>query len=197
MTHTTTLLLLRHGQTEANRDRRIQGQDDSPLTPEGTAAATIMAEKLDRLELTRDLIRTYCSPLPRTRDTLETLRGHLGMEGEVVYDPRLMEIDFGDYAGQPVQGLLPTIQKHKKNPKLTYPGGESGDDLRARITSFLKEVLKSEEGCHLLVMTHFGVIETTLRHYSLIDTDVPFIPAHDEIYRIRMTTGESPLFTVL
>lgn len=197
MTHTTTLLLLRHGQTEANRDRRIQGQDDSPLTPEGEAHATIMAEKLRGMELPIEHISIYCSPLARTRDTLERLRTHLNMPGEVRFDPRLMEIDFGEYTGKPVEGLLPTIQQHRKNTRLAYPGGESGDDLKARTVHFLKEAVQAGQGHHLLVMTHFGVIETTLRHYELIEDGTTFIPAHDEIYRIRLTYGESPLFTVI
>ena len=181
----------------ANRARRIQGQDDSPLTPEGIDAIVRVAEKLRALPLETARTATFCSPLFRARDTLDRIRGHLVLNGPVRYDPRLMEIDFGRLTGRPVAEVLPLIQTHKAQTDLAYPGGESGRDLRARVLAFLDEVTAAHAGRHLLVMTHFGVIETTLRHLFHIPLSEPVHPPHDAVHRIDLTPNGPPRLEVL
>jgi probable phosphoglycerate mutase len=191
------LLLLRHGETRANRARLIQGQDDSPLTPEGIDGTLRVADKLRALPLEADRTETYCSPLPRARETLERIRGHLSLNGPVRYDPRLMEIDFGRLTGRPVAEVLPRIRTHKEQAHLPYPGGESGQDLKARVLAFLDEVAAAHPGRHLLVMTHFGVIETTLRHLFQIPLSEAVHPPHDAVHRIDLAPDEPPRLAVL
>lgn len=191
------LILLRHGETEANRARLIQGQDDSPLTPEGIAGARRVADKLRGLDLHPVRTATYCSPLARARETLERIRRHLAMNGRVRFDRRLMEIDFGDLTGRPVAEVLPRIRTHKEQASLPYPGGESGHDLRARVLAFLEEATDGRDGHDLLVMTHFGVIETTLRHLFGIPVSEPIHPPHDAVHRIDLPPDGPPRLTRL
>lgn len=193
----TTLLLVRHGQTEANRLRRIQGRDDTPLTPEGVAAAAVIADKLRGLWLAPDRVVTFCSPLPRAQETLRRLRTHLGLDGQVTFDPRLMEIDFGEYTGRPVQEVLPEIARHKENPHIPYPGGESGNDLKARVTAFLVDAIAAHPGHHLVVVTHFGVIETTLRHYGTLSPTERLHPDHRNVYRLELHAEQAPRLQVI
>lgn len=191
------LLLLRHGQTEANRARRIQGRDDSPLTPEGLADTLAAADKLRALGLDPACTATYCSPLPRARDTLERVRRHLGMNGPVRYDPRLAEIHFGELTGRPVDEVLPRILRHKRHTHLSYPGGESGDDLKARVLAFVDEAMATHPGWNVVVMTHFGVIETAVRHFFRVPLSEPVRPPHDAVHRIDLAPDAPPRLTVL
>lgn len=193
-----SLILLRHGETEANRARLIQGQDDTPLVPEGHAATLAMADKLGALGLDPARTATYCSPLPRARRTLERVRRHLGMNGAVRYDPRLMEIHFGDLTGRPVEEALPRILRHKRRTDLPYPGGgESGDDLKARVLAFVEEAMAAHPGWSVVVMTHFGVIETAVRHYFRVPLSEPVRPPHDAVHRIDFVPEAPPRLTVL
>jgi len=191
------LLLLRHGETEANRARLIQGQDDSPLTPEGVAGTRAVADKLRALALDPARTATYCSPLPRARDTLERVRRHLGMNGPVHYDPRLVEIHFGELTGRPVDEVLPRILRHKRDTRLAYPGGESGDQLKARVLAFVEAATRAHPGGFVLVMTHFGVIETAVRHFLEVPLSEPVRPPHDAVHRIDLAPGEAPRLTVI
>ena len=195
----TTLLLLRHGETEANRGRRIQGQDDTPLTATGIATITRVADKLRDQGLDPEGLIRYCSPLPRARDTLQRLHDALSWQGHpITYDERLQEIHFGDYTGRPVEEILPLIQHHKENSALAYPGGESGDDLKARVMGFLGDVLGRHPEGNILVMTHFGPIETALRHYLGIPVSERVWPAHDQVHRLVFSgTGTAPRVTTL
>jgi broad specificity phosphatase PhoE len=185
------LVLLRHAQTEANRARVIQGQDDSPLTAEGVAMTQVLAGKLRALGPLPGAA-WYCSPLPRARETLRRVRETLEVNGPVSYDPRLMEIDFGELTGRPVLDVLPTIQRHKRDPSLPYPGGESGADLKGRVLDFLAEVTGGTPNGPVLVMSHFGVIETALRHYMGIPLSEPVHPPHDAVHAIDLVPGEPP-----
>jgi probable phosphoglycerate mutase len=193
----THLLLLRHGETEANRARLIQGRDDSPLTPEGVAGTRQVADKLRDLGLDPARTATYCSPLPRARDTLGHVRGHLGVNGPVRYDPRLVEIDFGTLTGRPVDEVLPRILRHKRDTRLPYPDGESGDQLKARVLAFVEDATRAHPGWHVVVMTHFGVIETAVRHFFKVPLSEPVRPPHDAVHHIALAPGAPPRLTVI
>ncbi|MDH5527449.1 MAG: histidine phosphatase family protein [Nitrospirota bacterium] len=183
-----TLLLVRHGETEANRARLIQGRNDTPLTPEAVAGAARVAEKLRNLGVAPgDAL--FCSPLPRARHTLEHLRTHLPLPPEVTYDPRLLEIDFGDYTGRPVDEVIRTILRHKKHPHLPYPGGESGNDLKRRVLNFMERITHQHAGGRVLAVTHFGVIETALRHVRNLPLEEPVRPAHDSVFCLELGEG--------
>ncbi len=69
------IYLLRHGQTEWNRDRRLQGQGNSALTDLGRAQAELMAELLAREIIEPQEFRLVSSPLQRARETAEAVAG--------------------------------------------------------------------------------------------------------------------------
>lgn len=158
---TTTLYLMRHGETEDNVRRVIQSHNDSPLTQEGITATRDRARMLNGIMF--DAI--YCSDLQRTRKSLEILRDELGINSIVNYCAEIREIDFGRLTGRNIEEIKDVILLHKKQTQLNYSGGESGDSFSKRVLSFVEMVLGSHEGGIILFMTHFGVIETVLKHY--------------------------------
>ena len=93
--------------------------------------------------------------------------------------------------------ILPHIQTHKENPERAYPGGESGTDLKGRVMDFLSDIQRQHGGAQVLVMTHFGPIETVLRHYLNIPVSERVWPAHDQVHRIDFGGKDSPSVTTL
>ncbi len=157
----TTLYLLRHGQTEDNALRVIQGQNDSPLTQEGIIDTRNRAKKLKSVFF--DAI--YCSDIKRAKKSLEILLGELDRKIEVNYCANIREIDFGRFTGSRIEDIKDVILFHKKHLSKYYPGGESGDSFGRRVINFVESVLGKYEGKTLLFMTHYGVIETILKRY--------------------------------
>ena len=158
---TTTLYIMRHGQTEDNVHRFIQGHNDSPLTQEGIDATRGRAKMLKGIMF--DAV--FCSDLDRTRKSLEIVMGELDINIIVNYCSDLREIDFGQLSGRDYDAVKDIILMHKNQTERHYADGESGDSFSKRVLGFVETVLGTREGETILFMTHFGVIETILKHY--------------------------------
>lgn len=163
MDKTTTIYLLRHGQTEDNALRIIQGQNDSPLTQEGIIATKNRAKKLKTVIF--DAI--FCSDLKRARKSLEILLDELNIRIDVNYCTEIRELDFGQLTGKKIDDVKEIVLYHKSHTWKHYPDGENGDSFNKRVIDFVEKVLDKYEGQTLLFVTHFGVIETILKHYVL------------------------------
>jgi probable phosphoglycerate mutase len=140
------LYYVRHGETEWNRDGRLQGQHDSELTALGLAQAVecagILRDLLAREGLDIAALDFVASPLKRARTTMERLRVTLGLEPEgYETDARLAELSFGRWEGL----AYPEILKHhsevlaaRERDKWRFvpPEGESYADLLVRISAW-------------------------------------------------------------
>lgn len=176
-THSPTIFgLLRHGQTEWNIEKRIQGFGDSPLSAEGreqTAGwvATLQAHRWDRI---------LASDLGRVRETVAILNSRLQLP--VDHDPRLREQDWGEW-----QGLtLPYVQQAFREElarrvalgwEFSAPGGESRNVVKDRVFSALREAAGKWPGDSILVVCHQGVIKTALYHITGRD----YLPGEDPL----------------
>lgn len=151
------LYLIRHGETDWNKLRRLQGQVDIPLNAFGIHLAEATAPALRDVPF--DL--AYTSPLTRARQTAEIVLG--GREIPIIDEPRLMEVSFGEY-----EGLCcgkenwnipdPDFNEFFENPE-KYPGvkgGESFEELTGRLDDFLKELYGKAElqDKTILISTH-------------------------------------------
>ncbi|OWU84659.1 hypothetical protein ATO6_12190 [Oceanicola sp. 22II-s10i] len=135
------LYLLRHGQTDWNRDRRIQGQTESDLTEKGQAQARRQGEILATL-LLPDGIRAFVSPLRRTRQTAALAVAPLDVPA--FFDDRLKEIALGTWEGGSWTDLRTRMGQVAEAADvfdlcLESPG-ESEAELRARCLSFLNDM---------------------------------------------------------
>jgi broad specificity phosphatase PhoE len=95
---TACILLVRHGETEWNLQRRYQGRSDSPLTERGIAQAHAIGRLLRTL-LDAASARIVASPLGRARRTAEIIREHLPAAPELLLDDRLRELTIGSWDG--------------------------------------------------------------------------------------------------
>src|SRR5215475_4401732 len=144
------LLLIRHGQTEWSRSGQHTGRTDIPLTPEGIAAASVLAKTVAR----RRLVAAFTSPAVRASRTAELV----GLTGALV-DPDLQEWDYGGYEG------LTTAQIRQDRPDWFLwrdgvpPGdaghpGELADDVGARADAVLRRARPLLPGGDVALVAH-------------------------------------------
>jgi probable phosphoglycerate mutase len=136
------LYLLRHGQTEWNAIRRIQGQKNSVLTAAGQDHARAQGRILAGLDLP-DGIAGFASPLVRTRQTADLALAPIGMAPR--FDDRLMEIGLGSWEGHMYADMVATDPERLGGMSafemcFASPDGETEEDMRARIGAFLDDL---------------------------------------------------------
>lgn len=147
------LWLVRHGQTNLNKENLMQGLVDQPLNDFGRD----QARRVGRLKGDLVFDAVYASPLNRAKETAAIIAG-IPLE-EVKVDPRIIEVDFGIYDKKPFKKLglkmwaywlLPEVFP---NPKSV----ESIDSMTERAGSFLKDLEKKSYD-NVLVVCHGGII---------------------------------------
>jgi broad specificity phosphatase PhoE len=133
--------LLRHGETEWNRDGRLQGRFDSPLTPRGIEQVEAMSALLLReLGMSPD-VRLVASPRSRTVATALIVARRLNLDLET--DHRLVEITMGSWDGMTLDQIAaahPEIDRGAPDWHLGAPDCEPLTSVRARVASFLADV---------------------------------------------------------
>ncbi len=141
---------LRHGQTDWNVARRIQGHTDIPLNQTGLEQAAQAAKVLRGVGLTRII----SSPLTRAATTAAIVQEHLGVP--LHHDDLLKERAFGAFEGQFRHDIL---ARHNRGPEESYqdilpPDCESTPALQARIASVMATHLQAAEAHPLLFVGH-------------------------------------------
>ncbi|OBZ17135.1 MULTISPECIES: histidine phosphatase family protein [Bacillales] len=162
----TTLYLTRHGQTEWNVAHRLQGHKNSPLTPLGLLHAAWLAESMSSIQL--DII--YSSSSERTLQTAEILRNKRDIA--ILPEQDLREINMGCWEGEVkdnVEAAFPEdYSAFWQTPHLFKPnnGGESFYDLQNRVLPKLREIIESNEGKNILIVTHAATLKLIMTHFS-------------------------------
>ena len=160
------LLLLRHGQTTWNAERRWQGWAEAPLSELGERQAADAADHLVDLGITR----IAASDLGRARQTAAILAERLGVDHEVVVDARFKERDVGPFSGRLTDDLIheyPDAFDPGTRRARYVPGGEPDDVVLARVTTGLVELAERFPDDRLVVVSHGGVIRMLERHLDV------------------------------
>ncbi len=160
------LLILRHGETEWNRQGRWQGDLDSPLTPEGEAQARAMGDLLRDLGVTPATHAFHTSPIRRARCTAALVLAAQGAdEAVLIEDARLREISVGDWTGRTRDEIRATSGLAEDASFLDYyaaaPGGESFAAIAHRVQAFLAGVTGPS-----VIVTH-GITSRVIRALAL------------------------------
>ncbi|WP_447912752.1 histidine phosphatase family protein [Microbacterium phyllosphaerae] len=159
----TLLTLVRHGQTDWNLARRIQGATDIPLNETGRADARTAAERLEGS--THHAI--YSSPLLRARETAEIIADQLGL-GAPVLVPDIREREFGEGEGM----LVSEYMKTYGDWLAPVPGAETLDEVAVRAMDALDEIARDSRrrstpvAESVIVVAHGGVIRSLISHVS-------------------------------
>ena len=145
------LLLIRHGETAANRRGHLLGRADPPLTAVGEAQARAVAAWLPRPDV------LVSSPLQRARQTA----GAFGVD--VVIDDRWIELDYGAYDDGPVDGLASEDwQRWRTDDTFTPPGVEPLSQLGARVRDACESLATTARSSIVAVVTHVSPIKAAL-----------------------------------
>ena len=155
------LLLVRHGDTEANSNERYWGSSDVKLS----AAGFRQADRLRRRLAAETIDAVYSSGLSRALVTAETIVW--GRQLKVVTCAELREIDFGKFEGltfTEVSQLDPEVAKlwAERNSSLKFPGGDSLDGFSKRVGKFQKRLEKHSPEETILIVAHSGSLRVLI-----------------------------------
>lgn len=168
----TTLIAVRHGETEWNAQQRFQGQGDSRLTQKGRRDVDCLGKRLRQFEIDR----LISSDLGRAVETARLIAGHTGHK--ILKDPRLRERHYGVLEGLNIPEIeirhTEVLQALKTgDPDYVVPGGESRRQLFERNESFISQLVREHAGTTTLVVVHGGVLESILRLVCGMPLDHP------------------------
>ena len=174
----TEILFVRHGETDWNAERRVQGHTDRPLNATGEAQARALAEELrgERLDA------VYASNLTRARETARPIADRLGLTVEEL--PELREKHFGSW-----EGMLAT-EIHERFPEShggPWGDAEAVDELAARVLGALRTIAEQHPDGRVLVVSHGGPLRAVLRHLEA-GGDTPI--ANCQVLRLAYEAGE-------
>jgi len=196
----TRLCLVRHGETEWNAARRIQGQIDIGLNETGLR----QAEGAGRWLASAGIVALYSSDLKRAWTTALAIGRALGLEPQSV--PEMRERRYGAF-----EGLTYDEAKLKhpdgyaafegRNAEYNFENGESLKEMFARVTGKLKEIAAAHTGQNVVVVLHGGVLDIinrfvrgnsleTPRDFLIPNAGLNWIATVDGVWRIE-TWGET------
>jgi probable phosphoglycerate mutase len=158
------VILIRHGETEWNREGRVQGYHaDSPLTEAGRGQARALAERFARERV--DAL--YASDTGRARRTASPIGAATGLR--VIHDAALRERNYGGFEGHTfaeVERDFPEEYERfcTRDPNYVPPGGESATQFRDRVMAAFERIVAETSGRRVAVVTHGGVLGIVYRH---------------------------------
>ncbi len=182
------LILLRHGETLWNVEKRLQGHANSPLSPRGVAQARAIAATIRELAPAR-VVR---SDLGRTQETA-ALIGH----ADAPADAQLRELDMGTWTGLWKKDLVasrPDLYAAWRDGTYTPDGGETWAAFVGRIETALRRWMQAGDG-DLLAVVHSAVIRAAGTAFLGLTAAqlVPVSPGHLCIFSFNSPTGTAQL----
>lgn len=187
------IVIVRHGQTTANRDGIIQGHMNSQLDDLGMAQAQTVAKRLQH----EHFDAAFYSDLDRASNTAQAiLQYHPGLPAQATAE--LREWNLGVLQEQSYKNMSP---EHKKLVDILrssedvppIPGGETIEEFQQRVSDFLEDLAGKYTGKRILLISHGGVIQRMLRHTVGKLQNGNFRPACDNtsvsIFRKRLDGG--------
>jgi broad specificity phosphatase PhoE len=151
----TTILLVRHGETDWNSEGRWQGHADRPLNEAGRAQALALADSLAG----RHIDAVYSSDLVRAHATARIVADRVGLPVEL--DAGLREVDVGEWSGRSHDDLErsdPEGFRRWREGGKGWRGGESYEQMGERVVATVLEIARRHPGGTVLVVTHGGSI---------------------------------------
>jgi broad specificity phosphatase PhoE len=154
------LILVRHGESEGNRDRTFTQSPEVPLTIIGRQQAQATATEILRNFSAR---RVVSSPFARARQTAEIIAESLGVP--IAFESAICEQSFGVFAGQPYESLLSDAAYHE-GPRWAWrpQGGESLLDVAQRAVPAVQRIAAGARDEDIVVVSHGGVMLALCAH---------------------------------
>jgi broad specificity phosphatase PhoE len=190
------IYLIRHGQTDWNIQRKIQGSHDIPLNETGRRQAKKLAQGMD----SRPVSRIFSSTLTRARETAECISSRQGVE--IYFMPQLIEVEFGEWEGLTWEEIDTRFPKEHKlwreNPaQVAPPGGETQAQIKKRCAETVHEIIKRTNGKEdAAVVSHGATLANMITYMLRNDTKEGIIVSNSSITTIDYNPV-SKVFTLL
>ncbi|MBI5251280.1 MAG: histidine phosphatase family protein [Desulfomonile tiedjei] len=172
------VILVRHGETWDNREGRIMGSSDSPLTPEGIQVAKLLAKSI----VNEKISVAFSSSLGRALSSAEIYTRDINCP--VLPRPAMCELACGLWEGR----IRTEAEPGRTAIRTTWydrpPGGESYSDAEDRVGSFIRELNSSDYSNPVLVVGHAGINRVFLKLWLGLPPDhaIRILFAHDMLY---------------
>jgi alpha-ribazole phosphatase len=161
------IYLVRHGESDANIQKRYCGITDAKLSQKGRDQAAAAGQNLRH----ETICRVYSSPLERAVDTAKIICSKNNIcENKIIKENCLLEVNFGMFENMTWDEISSDYKEEtekwisEKN-KYRFPKGESYDDIIERVAPFIDKVPDNS-----VVVTHFGVIQSVLLYLGVADS---------------------------
>jgi len=148
------LIIVRHGETDENDKKIIQGLTDNCLNEKGRAQAKEAGRQLKEKQ---KIDMVFCSPLQRCKETLEEILSECPIDGEIFMSSLIQERDFGEYAGVEAH-LINWDEIYEDNKVNEEMGVESQSKLEKRVNLFLEDLKLEGDEKTVLIVSHGGPI---------------------------------------
>lgn len=177
------LTLVRHGQTAANAQNLLQGHINHPLDVVGLAQVSLLGGALQKIA---PVSRVVASPLLRAQQTAQAITQGLSQHIEVETDPRWIELNYGDFDGQPVSSVSPEQwATWRTDEHFRPPQGETLAELSVRVHEAIDALLADSVSAHIVVVSHVSPIKAAVAWTLGVGVEVSWRTALD---RASMTT---------
>ena len=177
------LTLVRHGQTAANAQNLLQGHVNHPLDEVGLAQVSLLGGALQKIA---PVSRVVASPLQRAQQTAQAITQGLSQHIEVETDPRWIELNYGDFDGQPVSSVSPEQwATWRTDEHFRPPHGETLAELSVRVHEAIDALLADSVSAHIVVVSHVSPIKAAVAWTLGVGVEVSWRTALD---RASMTT---------
>ena len=177
------LTLVRHGQTAANAQNLLQGHINHPLDEVGLAQVSLLGGALQKIA---PVSRVVASPLQRAQQTAQAITQGLSQHIEVETDPRWIELNYGDFDGQPVSSVSPEQwATWRTDEHFRPPHGETLAELSVRVHNAIDALLADSVSAHIVVVSHVSPIKAAVAWALGVGVEVSWRTALD---RASMTT---------
>lgn len=189
------IYVMRHGTTELNKQKKVNGQIDEPLAPEGIeetkAAIPLIPPSVKHI---------YVSSLLRAKQTAEIISAELHLP--VSLQDELREIPMGSLAGKSWEEMDNGLELKKRHRTVQFDyrpyGGESVEDVKKRLLTFFKKINTKHRDNEVLLITHGGIVRLIhfLEHGKAVyETEKHVSPLEFDLGKILETFQNSSIQT--
>jgi len=154
----TEIYLLRHAETDANKNYIVQGRMDNPINHTGVKQALATGKYLKKQNIEFDCV--ISSPLKRAYKTADLINHGMVIKRPILIDRNLIERNFGDYDGRKITDDYYDLTRNGLIPNM-----ETDEQLEERVIKTLGDIAKKHDNKRILVVTHSHVIKALLSHF--------------------------------
>jgi len=174
------IYFVRHGETSDNINVVLTGHNDVSLTEKGLVQAEEVAYELKDI----DFDVCYCSPLIRTRQTLEKFLQYKP-NLQVIFDKRIIERDYGEVSGEHTS--VCGFNRWHRDAKIPFKNFEAVDEVYLRAKSFYDEVRTKHRDQRVLVVSHSGFGRVSTCYFN-------GFPADGDLDKIKISNAKALMF---